>query len=118
MNPTTWIQSILLVTIGAVGTILFKIGVDQTQGITVSDPVTIFKFIFSPYIFVSLSLFMLGRILLSIPLESADVGIYMFILTPLTLVATLALSNLLLNEPINLKQIIGIALILSGVLLI
>ncbi len=118
MNPTTWIQSILLVTIGAVGAILFKIGVDQTQGITVSDPVTIFKFIFSPYIFVSLSLFMLGRILLSIPLESADVGKYMFILTPLTLVATLALSNLLLNEPINLKQIIGIALILSGVLLI
>jgi drug/metabolite transporter (DMT)-like permease len=42
----------------------------------------------------------------------------MFILTPLTLVATLALSNLLLNEPINLKQIIGIVLVLSGVLLI
>ena len=118
MNLTTLIQSILLVAIGAVGTILFKMGVDQTQGIIFSDPVTIVNFVLSPYILVSLVLFMLGRILLSIPLESTDVGKYMFILTPLTLVAILALSNLLLNEPINMKQTFGIGLIIAGVYLL
>ena len=42
----------------------------------------------------------------------------MFIITPLTLVATLAVSILLFNERINLRETVGILLTIAGVLIL
>jgi len=118
MRSVFWIQTVGIVLAGSVGSILFKFGVDRYHGINLIDPFELVRFVFSPYIFLSLALFMLGRVLMSLPLQSVDVGKYMFILTPLTLVATLGLSSLVLKESVNMKQMAGIALSLMGVYLL
>ena len=118
MNLTIWMQSIVIILVGTVGTILFKIGVNRTPGISFNEPLTIVKFVFSPYIVISLALFLLGRVLLSLPLKTIDVGKYMFLITPLTLVATLVLSIFFLEESLNLKELLGILLTITGVLFI
>ena len=118
MNLTVWIQSFLIILIGAVGTILFKIGVNITPSISFTEPLSISQFIFSPYIVISFTYFLLGRILLALPLKTTDVGKYMFIITPLTLVTTLAFSYLIFKETITLKQLVGVLLTLSGVVLL
>ena len=118
MNLSAWLQSILIILVGVVGTILFKIGVNKSPAITFSEPVSVLSFVLSPYIIASLSLFLLGRVLLSLPLKTTDVGKYMFIVTPLTLVATLAMSILIFKESVNMKETLGILLTIAGVLLL
>jgi len=118
MNLMFWSQSMGVVILGAVGTVLFKVGVNQYPEINLTDPLSILKFILSPYIFLSLAILLLGRVLTSLPLQSVDVGKYMLILTPLTLIATLALSNLVLGESVNAKQMVGIVISLIGVYLL
>ena len=118
MNISDWLQSILIILIGAVGTILFKIGVNNSPTVTFSEPLSVLSFVLSPYIIASLSLFLLGRVLLSLPLKTTEVGKYMFIITPLTLVATLALSILIFNEKVNMRETMGILLTIAGVILL
>ena len=118
MNLTAWLQSILIILVGAVGTILFKIGVNKNPAVAFSEPLSVLSFILSPYIIASLTLFLLGRVLLSLPLKTTEVGKYMFIITPLTLVATLAMSILIFNERINLRETVGILLTIAGVLIL
>jgi len=117
MNISVWLQSILIILIGAVGTILFKIGVNNNPAVTFSEPLSVLSFVLSPYIIASLSLFLLGRVLLSLPLKTTDVGKYMFIITPLTLVVTLVMSILIFNERINMRETMGILLTIAGVIL-
>jgi len=107
--------------LGAAGNILFKVGTEKLGVITPQrflDISFIFKYLFTPAIFIALILLFLGRFLTGTPLSVLGATQAFVIVTVLSLAFTLALETIIFRQIYDLWTYAGVVLGLASVALI
>ncbi|MEM1538970.1 MAG: hypothetical protein QXW82_05555 [Candidatus Bathyarchaeia archaeon] len=107
--------------LGAVGNILFKIGTSKWGLIPPQRFLDIsfsIQYLFTPSIFLALVILFLGRFLIGSPLSALGVTQTFVAVTVLSLVFTLALETLILNQRYDVWTYVGIVIGLVSVVLI
>lgn len=107
--------------LGAVGNILFKIGTSKWGLIPPQRFLDIsfsIQYLFTPSIFIALVILFLGRFLIGSPLSVLGVTQAFVAITVLSLVFTLVLEALILNQRYDLWTYVGIIIGLASIVLI
>jgi len=112
------LQTLAIIACGVLGSILFKLGVMHSGDFNPFSPLNWLNFILTPIVFLSLTLLFISRILWNLPLRDVGVGFYTAIIIPLNISCLLIASYLLLGEQLTLKELLGIALICLGVIIV
>lgn len=118
MDVRLWIQTALIIILGTVGALLFKLGVDQAGGLQDKPVFFWIKFLFTPTVFIVLTLLFFSRLLWSLPLSKIGIGKYAMIVTPFNLLLIAILSHIFFKETLSLKDYFGILFALIGVFLL
>lgn len=107
--------------LGAVGNILFKIGTNKWGLIPPQrflDVSFSIQYLFTPSIFLALIILFMGRFLIGSPLSVLGATQAFVAITVLSLVFTLALETLILNQRYDLWTYVGIIIGLASIVLI
>lgn len=146
-----WLSVGLIIVIGTIGSVLYKYGTNQIQGITLErlsqveissatipylalllggatlfffagyslrDKIFAANYLFYPFIFLALILFLLGRFLTGIPLSQRGLGQVTALLTVLGIATTAFASWVIFKENFTPRTIGGVVLGLVAVYLI
>ena len=103
---------VLFVTFTCISVVLFKIGYNSLG--FKPELTFIFKWVFHPYIFISLTLAFFSRFIYY-TLQGSFGAIGTFLITTISIPVTILVSWLILGESLNNLQIIGAVLVIIGV---
>jgi multidrug transporter EmrE-like cation transporter len=130
IKETFWLEVAVITIITIVGSVLYKVGVDQMGkmdfsifmthigSVPVPDIIRIMKVIWNPYISIALICMFVGRLLYSAPLSTTGLGKLVAIITPLTIAGTVLASRVFFKEDMGALQYVGVVLSLVAVYLI
>jgi drug/metabolite transporter (DMT)-like permease len=109
-------QIVLIATLGTVGSLLFKYGIDKGAEFQFTIP-SIMKFVLTPTIFFGLAFMFLGRMVWALPLKTSGLGEVTVILTPVLVASAVIASAIVFKESFTPIQILGIILALISLML-
>ena len=118
-----WLEIIIIVLIGTIGNLLFKIGTDGFGELSFQSFLTkeffekAFTSKFGWIIFVSLVVNFLSRVLIMSPLSKGKYGITWSLLTPLGILFSIVTGYFLFNETYTIREILGVAMAILSVFL-
>ncbi|MEM2876282.1 MAG: hypothetical protein QXL67_04970 [Candidatus Bathyarchaeia archaeon] len=118
MDLTFWLQSLAIIVFGTLGSLLFKLGVNEFGEINPLSITCWLRLVFTPAIFFGLVCLWLSRLLFSLPLSKIGVGKFSAFIIPLNVIAIVIASIIVFGEQFKTREIIGIVLGLIGIILI
>ncbi|MCK5625501.1 hypothetical protein KAI11_01455 [Candidatus Bathyarchaeota archaeon] len=118
-----WLEIIIIVLIGTIGNLLFKIGTDGFGELSFQSFLTkeffekAFTSKFGWIIFVSLVVNFLSRVLIMSPLSKGKYGITWSLLTSLGILFSIVTGYFLFHETYTIREILGVAMAILSVFL-
>jgi len=116
-----YIYGILVAVQIVIGQVLWKVGVEKTHFVLTKDYILsteMFKFIFSPYIIFGFLFYSVATLLYMSLLSKFQYTNLQAVVVSSSLIATFIFANLLFNENTNMINLLGLAFMVGGVLLV
>lgn len=116
-----YIYGILVAVQIVIGQVLWKLGAEKTQFVLTKDYIfspDIFKFIFSPYIIIGIIFYGVATVLYMSLLAKFEYTSLQAVVVTSSLISTFIMANLVFNEKANLINLLGLAFMIGGVLLV